>query len=95
MSITLRHLPRQEVRFLGRPLNTKVLVYLTDVGPDDGCTACVPGSHLWDHEPDHLVYKGMGGGDSQAMKVRDQRDMPGMVVADVKAGSAFLFNTIW
>jgi hypothetical protein len=36
----------------------------------------------------------MGGGDSQAMKVRDQRDMPGMV-AEVKAGSAFLFNTIW
>ncbi len=29
------------------------------------------------------------------MKVRDQRDMPGMVVAEVKAGSAFLFNTIW
>ncbi len=79
-------------RFLGRPLNTKVFVYLTDVGPDDGCTACVAGSHLWDHEPDHLVYKGMGGGDSQAEKVRDQRDMPGMVAAEVKAGSAFLFK---
>ena len=83
-------------RFLGRPLNTKVLVYLTDVGPDDGCTACVPGSHLWEHRPDHLVYKGMGGGDSQVTKVRDQRDMPGMVAAEVKAGSAFLFNTrLW
>lgn len=83
-------------RYMGRPLNTKVLVYLTDVGRDDGCTACVPGSHLWDHAPDHLVYKGMGGGGSQATKVRDQRDMPGMVAAEVKAGSAFLFNTrLW
>jgi len=83
-------------RYMGRPLHTKVLVYLTDVGPDDGCTACVPGSHLWDHEPDHLDFKGMGGGESQATKVRDQRDMPGMVAAEVKAGSAFLFNTrLW
>ncbi len=83
-------------RYMGRPLNTKILVYLTDVGPEDGCTACVPGSHLWDHEPDHLEYKGMGGGESQGTKVRDQRDMPGMVLAEVKAGSAFLFNTrLW
>ena len=83
-------------RFLGRPLNTKVIVYLSDVGPDDGCTACVPGSHLFEHTPDHEVYKGMGGGANQASKVRDQRDMPGMVAAEVKAGSAFLFNTrLW
>lgn len=85
-----------EWRYLGRPLNTKVLLYLTDVGADDGCTACVPGSHLWEHEPDHLEYKGMGGGEDQGTKVRDQRDMPGMVAAEVKAGSAFLFNTrLW
>ena len=83
-------------RFMGRPLNTKVLVYLTDVGSDDGCTACVPGSHLWEHEPDHLAFKGMGGGADQATKVRDQRDMPDMVAAEAKAGSAFLFNTrLW
>ncbi|MEC8930146.1 MAG: phytanoyl-CoA dioxygenase family protein [Candidatus Latescibacterota bacterium] len=90
------HSSDEEWRFSGRPLNTKVLVYLTDVGEDDGCTACVPGSHLWDRRPDHLVYKGMGGGDNQATKVCDQRDMPGMVAAEVKAGSAFLFNTrLW
>ncbi len=83
-------------RYLGRPLNTKVIVYLTDVGPDDGCTACVPGSHLFDHRPDHTLYKGMGGGENQATKVKDQRDMPGMVAATAKAGSAFLFNTrLW
>lgn len=51
------------------------------------CTACVPGSHLWDREPDHLLYKGMGGGAAQGTKVRDQREMPGMVAAEVKAGS--------
>lgn len=90
------HRNEEAWRFLGRPLNTKVLVYLTGVGAEDGCTACVPGSHLWDHEPDHLVYKGMGGGAAQGTKVRDQREMPGMVAAEVKAGSAFLFNTrLW
>ena len=83
-------------RFLGRPLNTKVIVYLTDVGPNDGCTACVPGSHLSEHKPDHALYKGMGGGDDQATKVKDQCDMPGMVAVTAKAGSAFLFNTrLW
>ena len=90
------HSNDDEWRYLGRPLNTKVIVYLTDVGPDDGCTACVPGSHLWEHRPDHAAYKGMGGGENQASKVRDQRDMPDMVAAEVKAGSAFLFNTrLW
>ena len=90
------HRNEEAWRFLGRPLNTKFLVYLTDVGAEDGCTACVPGSHLWDREPDHLVYKGMGGGAAQGTKVRDQREMPGMVAAEVKAGSAFLFNTrLW
>ena len=29
-------------RYLGRPLNTKVIVYLTDVGPDDGGFALIP-----------------------------------------------------
>ena len=90
------HTSDEEWRFQGRPLNTKVLVYLTDVGPDDGCTACVPGSHLFEERPDHSIYKGMGGGEHQATKVRDQRDMPGMIAAEVKAGSAFLFNTrLW
>ena len=83
-------------RYLGRPLNTKVIVYLTDVGPDDGCTACVPGSHLYEHGPDPAVYKGMGGGDDQATKVKDQHDMPGMVPVTARAGSAFLFDTrLW
>ena len=83
-------------RHMGRPLNTKVIVYLTDVGPDDGCTCCVPGSHLFEHVPNSNGYKGMGGGDTQTTKVLDQRDMPGMVMAEAKAGSAFLFNTrLW
>lgn len=83
-------------RHFGRPLNTKVVMYLTDVGPDDGCTACVPGSHLFEHTPEHTAYKGMGGGNDQGTKVIDQRDMPGMVAVEAKAGSAFLFNTrLW
>ena len=90
------HSSDEEWRFLGRPLNTKVLVYLTDVGPDDGCTACVPGSHLFENRPEYTIYKGMGGGEHQKTKVRDQHDMPGMIAAEVKAGSAFLFNTrLW
>ena len=90
------HSNDEEWRYLGRPLNTKVLVYLTDVGPADGCTACVPGSHRREQRPNHLEYKGMGGGADQATKVRDQRDMPGMVSVEVKAGSAFLFDTrLW
>ena len=90
------HRNDEEWRYLGRPLNTKVIIYLTDVGPDDSCTACVPGSHLFEHMPDHDVYKGMGGGDNQASKVLDQRNMPGMVAYEAKAGSAFLFNTrLW
>jgi len=36
------HSSDEEWRFLGQPLNTKALVCLTDVGTDDGCTACVP-----------------------------------------------------
>lgn len=83
-------------RHYGKPLHTKVILYLTDVGPDDGCTAGVPGSHRWPHRPDRSAYKGMGGGTRQQNKMRDQRDMPGMVAAEVKAGSAFLFDTrLW
>tara|TARA_Y100000588_G_scaffold147321_1_gene161218 strand:+ start:93 stop:1067 length:975 start_codon:yes stop_codon:yes gene_type:complete len=83
-------------RYYGLPLHTKVILYLTDVGIDDGCTAAVPGSHRWPHRPDSSAYKGMGGGAEQAHKVRDQHDMPNMVATEVKAGSAFLFNTrLW
>ena len=90
------HADDEAWRHYGRPLNTKVVMYLTDVGPDDGCTACVPGSHLFEHRPDGAAYKGMGGGQDQGNKLLDQRDMPGMVAVEAKAGSAFLFNTrLW
>lgn len=90
------HTSDEEWRHFGRPLNTKVIVYLTDVGPDDGCTSAVPGSHRFEERPDHAAFKGMGGGAGQDKKVKDQREMTGMVPVEVSAGSAFLFDTrLW
>ena len=90
------HSSDEDWRYCGHPLNVKVIFYLTDVGPNDGCTAFVPGSHLFEDMPDYSKYKGMGGGDDNRTNALDQRDMPGMVAAEVKAGSAFLFDTrLW
>ncbi len=90
------HHSDEKWRHYGRPLNTKVILYLTDVGIDDGCTAAVPGSHLWEHKPDSSLYKGMGGGKEQQNKVWHQREMPDMVAVEATAGSAFLFDTrLW
>ena len=83
-------------RHYGRPLHVKAILYLTDVGADDGCTAAVPGSHRFQHRPDSSLYKGMGGGKEQTHKVRHQREMPGMIPVEATAGSIFLFDTrLW
>lgn len=60
-------------------LMVKVFYLLTDVGPDSGGTAMVPGSHRFPM-------------DFRLPKVEDPRDMPGAVQMTGRAGDAYLFN---
>lgn len=60
-------------------LMVKVFFLLSDVGPDSGGTAMVPGSHRFEM-------------DYQFPHVSDPREMPGAVQMTGKAGDAYLFN---
>ena len=65
-----------------------VLMALTDIGPGDGCTTVVPGSHNSPADPPAYAN---GEGEAWASGLTGA-DVPGMVQVHLKAGDAVMFT---